>query len=477
MKKLQAAVLAAGLVLAAAPASATVTFNYIFDGGFPLSVSDDGSVVAGNLNNFTAFRWTQATGIDSLGRRTWNGGAGTPAMSADGTKIAYTIGSLDSTYNTQGLWTLGSGWQELTPYPADGGQIDMSLGSIWGLSRDGSTPVGLYWRSGVGNRAHATGVVDLGATVTGQGSRATCVNGNGSVIAGWVETPQGPWRPAAWDNGAPVLLTVYNSATIEGSGEARCVNAAGTIIAGFSSDPVSHQRAAAMWKKTGGVWGPTQILGWLDGSEPSYGINMVNAISADGSIAVGYTTFAGDPFDVAGFIWTQETGVIDIRTFLADNGVFVDPNFYIKGMYAMTPDGSKLYGYGSMQVAPFTTKAFRIDLPTLLAVNPASAPHGLSLYAPVPNPSSAATRLDFELAQATSADLTIFDAAGRRIATLVRGEQPAGRRSVTWNGQDEGGQSVAAGIYFARLSTPLGAQSRRIVRVNDWYRTRPIAAR
>jgi uncharacterized membrane protein len=474
MNKLQAAVLALGLVLAAAPASATVTFDYIFDGGFPLSVSNDGSVIAGNLANgsFGPYRWTQATGLVDLGRHTWGGGAGLTVMSADGTKIAATIGSLDSTYNTQGLWTLGSGWQELSPYPADGGIIDMNYGSIWSLSGDGTTPVGLYWRSGVGNRAHAskwtqaTGVVDLGGTITGQASRANTVNGNGSVIAGWVETPQGPWRPAVWDNGTCVLLTSYDPLVYGGAGEARCMNAAGTIIAGFSADPVTHQRAAAMWKKTGGVWGATQILGWLDGSEPEHGINMVNAISSDGSIAIGYTSYAGDPFDVASFIWTQNTGLVDIRTYLADNGVFVDPNFYFKGMYAMTPDGTKLYGYGEMLTAPYAKKAFRITLPGLLAVHPETATPRLSLSAPLPNPSSSATRLEFELAQATSADLTIFDAAGRRVATLVRGAQPAGKRAVTWNGQDADGRPVAAGIYFARLSTPLGATSRRIVRVN-----------
>lgn len=474
MKKLQAAVLAAGLVLAAAPASATVTLDYIFDGGFPLSVTPDGSAIAGNLatGGFGAYRWTQGTGVVALGRNTWGGGAGMAVISADGTKVAATIGSLDSTYNTQGLWTLGSGWQELSPYPADAGQIDMSLGSIWGLSGDGTTPVGLYWRSGIGNRAHAskwtqaTGIVDLGGTVTGQASRANGVNYDGSVVVGWVETPTGPWRPATWDNGTCVLLTTYSDAVYGGAGEARVANPAGTIIAGFSADPVTHQRAAAMWKKTGGVWGPTQLLGWIDGSEPEHGITMVNGISADGSIAIGYASYAGDPFDVAGFIWTQDTGLIDIRTYLANNGVFVDPNFYIRGMYAMTPDGTKLYGYGEMQTPPYAKKAFRINISGLLAVEPGKSSPRIALSAPLPNPSSSATRLEFELTQATSADLTIFDAAGRRIATLVRGEQPAGRRSVTWSGQDAGGQPVAAGIYFARLSTPLGATSRRIVRVN-----------
>jgi hypothetical protein len=475
MKKLNAAVLALGLVLAAAPASATATFEYIFDGGYPLAVSNDGTVVAGNLANggYGAFRWTQATGLVPLGRVAIYGVGGSPGMSSDGSRIASTIGSADSSYTTQGLWTLGSGWQELMPpVPADGGTMDGSYGSIWGLSGDGTTAVGLYWRPGQGNGAHAskwtqaTGVVDLGGTTTDQGSRANCVNFDGSVSAGWVEAPTGLWRPAAWDHGVFVLLTNYSGVTNEGMGEARCMNRPGDIIAGFAQDVVSNQRAAALWKRTGGVWGPTQFLGWIDGSEPGYGKTIPYAVTDDGHLVIGYASYAGDPFDVTGFVWTQETGVVDAPTWLATNGVFVDPNFTIQALTAMTPDGTKIFGYGQMLVSPFTRKAFRITVASPVGVQPQGPSTGMALSAPSPNPSSSATRLEFELAQSSNADLTIFDAAGRRIATLLSGEQPAGRRTVTWNGQDEGGQTVAAGIYFARLSTPRGATSRRLVRVN-----------
>jgi hypothetical protein len=56
--KLAVAALATGLVLLSSPAHAAATFEYLFDGGFPLSVSDDGSVIAGNLSNggFGPFR-------------------------------------------------------------------------------------------------------------------------------------------------------------------------------------------------------------------------------------------------------------------------------------------------------------------------------------------------------------------------------------------------------------------------------------
>jgi hypothetical protein len=177
MKKV-VAVLAAGLSLLASQADAAVTFDFIFDGGAPISVSSNGSVVVGNDGSYTSFRWTQATGLVSLGRPQTGGGGGVPGVSADGTRVGYGIGSLDGTYRTQGRWTLGSGWQELMPpAPPDGGTVDGSFGSAYDISGDGNTVVGLYWRPGQGNRAHAskwtqaTGVVDLGGTTTGQASR------------------------------------------------------------------------------------------------------------------------------------------------------------------------------------------------------------------------------------------------------------------------------------------------------------------
>ena len=97
------AVLATGVTLLASPAHAAVTFDYIFDGGYPLSVSNDGSVIAGNDLDYISFRWTQATGMVSLGRYQKLGGGGSPAISANGTRIAYGIGAV-GTWNSPSIF-------------------------------------------------------------------------------------------------------------------------------------------------------------------------------------------------------------------------------------------------------------------------------------------------------------------------------------------------------------------------------------
>ncbi len=50
--------------------------------------------------------------------------------------------------------------------------------------------------------------------------------------------------------------------------------------------------------------------------------------------------------------------------------------------------------------------------------------------------------------------LRIYDVSGTLVRTLLDGPQTAGQKSVTWNGKDSRGRSVASGVYFYRLQAP-----------------------
>ena len=474
--KRSVAILALSLGLLAPTAHAVVTFEYLFDGVPIHDVSDDGNVVVGlNLATASPFRWTQATGVVDLGRPMTYGKAGVASVSADGSRVSSTIGSIDGSYTTQGRWSQATGWQEMfPPLIPSGGNIDGSYGSAWSMSGDGQTVVGLYWRAGNGNHAHAsgwkqsTGPWDLGGMLTGQSGRANGVNYTGTVIGGWVETPQGPWRPAVWSNGTLELLTDWQMGGVAGSGEVKAVSPDGNIAVGYciNSDDLFRQRAAAMWKRVNGVWGQTQFLGWVPDSEPQYGINIANCVSADGRIAAGYASTDGSPFTATAFVWTPATGVKEVNEWLADNGVFMDPNFHIEGLQAMTPDGQQIFGTGKMLTPPYTTKSFRIRVPATLDAPAPVAVTRLELSAPHPNPSRGFTALQLSLASESNVDLAVFDASGRRVTTLLSGRVPAGERSVTWDGREAGGRTAPAGLYFTRVVTEHGSASQRIVRVN-----------
>jgi len=93
--------------------------------------------------------------------------------------------------------------------------------------------------------------------------------------------------------------------------------------------------------------------------------------------------------------------------------------------------------------------------------DPGPTPAVLSLTA-YPNPANPRVNLRTELPAAGPVRLTIHDARGRLVATLVQGQQPAGALSVAWDGRDQAGRAVASGVYHARLVTALGASGERV---------------
>ncbi len=89
-------------------------------------------------------------------------------------------------------------------------------------------------------------------------------------------------------------------------------------------------------------------------------------------------------------------------------------------------------------------------------------PRGIALSV-APNPGRS-QEIRFSLAVGGHAEVGIYDAAGRQVAVLVRGELPAGTYAQTWNGLDAGGRPVRPGVYFCRLSIGGAARVARLVR-------------
>ena len=82
---------------------------------------------------------------------------------------------------------------------------------------------------------------------------------------------------------------------------------------------------------------------------------------------------------------------------------------------------------------------------------PRPLPPRLRLATPVPNPFNPRTELAYAVPRPGHAVVAVYDLAGRRVRTLVDGPQAAGERTVTWDGRDDTGREVPAGVYFARL--------------------------
>jgi hypothetical protein len=91
------------------------------------------------------------------------------------------------------------------------------------------------------------------------------------------------------------------------------------------------------------------------------------------------------------------------------------------------------------------------------------AGRGFALDANVPNPFNPRTTIRYSLASATHVDLAIYDVRGALVRRLVSEFQPAGEKSIEWNGVSQSGSPMASGVYFYRLETPEYTQTRKMI--------------
>ena len=90
-------------------------------------------------------------------------------------------------------------------------------------------------------------------------------------------------------------------------------------------------------------------------------------------------------------------------------------------------------------------------------------PETYRLGANYPNPFNPETTIAFDLREATDVRLDVFDALGRRVATLIEGPMEPGRYEATWDGRDGAGRPLASGVYVYRMEAGVFVQARSMV--------------
>ncbi len=82
-----------------------------------------------------------------------------------------------------------------------------------------------------------------------------------------------------------------------------------------------------------------------------------------------------------------------------------------------------------------------------------------------PNPFGPTTHISFSIDRPGRVVLRIYDVAGRRVRTLIDGPREAKRHVVAWDGRNDKGKPVAAGVYFYKLEAPGWAAAKKMMLV------------
>jgi hypothetical protein len=160
--------------------------------------------------------------------------------------------------------------------------------------------------------------------------------------------------------------------------------------------------------------------------------------------------------EVGDTLWTDFIGGI-----ADDQGQAIvesdDGNLIIVGTtwsYTTYPDNNYDSGFYVFSYTP--DQSLSTDKPKFI-------PSNFYLGNAYPNPFNPQTKIKYSVPRKSRVDLYIHDLSGKRIKTLFLGQRSTGSHIVNWDGKNNVGKPVSAGLYFYTLDTPSNRQTKKLM--------------
>ena len=90
-------------------------------------------------------------------------------------------------------------------------------------------------------------------------------------------------------------------------------------------------------------------------------------------------------------------------------------------------------------------------------------PRKSKLYQNYPNPFNPTTAIHYELPEGSIVTLKIYNLLGIEIRELVNEFQPAGFKTINWDGKDDKGYSVDSGVYLYTFKSKNFLQTKKML--------------
>ncbi len=178
-------------------------------------------------------------------------------------------------------------------------------------------------------------------------------------------------------------------------------------------------------------------------------------------------------YDFTAGAWTQvdaaTVGTTDVtRTFTAASPApYVSATGEIRVRVARASSTKSYICYGDHLAVTITypdnTMIAAADEAPSPAAQRVTPPPAATSFSAWPNPFNPRVQISFELAEATSGRLRVFDLTGRQVAELANGRLERGRNVFVWSGTDARNQPLGSGVYLASLETGGQPQTLKLV--------------
>jgi probable HAF family extracellular repeat protein len=294
---------------------------------FGYDVSADGSVVAGTVATFYAFRWTPGGGLQPIVLPPGLSSGDGRAISADGSTVV-------------GSWRNGMTGQEAARLSSPAGPLELG-GVAPGINRnfaydasaDGSVIVGKAVNASGNEEAfrwtNALGMQPLGVLSGFSSSSANGVSSDGSIVVGSSRRGFPPPIVRAFRWTADTGMLALGPPGV--SSEAVAVSDDGSAVVGVQGT------RAVRWSGD-----DTLDLGSLPGFETFEALG----VTADGSVVVGEASTFTPTSRYEPFIWDQVHGMRSLTGVLGDLGVQIPSGWQLQAANAVSADGLTIVGTG-----------------------------------------------------------------------------------------------------------------------------------
>ena len=123
----------------------------------------------------------------------------------------------------------------------------------------------------------------------------------------------------------------------------------------------------------------------------------------------------------------------------------------------LSPDEKELFIYidgdASMTTVEVSYQLFSKDGAAGNGIMELGSPDEFKLYQNYPNPFSSQTTFQYDVAEATSVKIYIYNTLGQLVKTIDRGDNGIGTHTVEWDGKNDDGDTLSSGVYFYQLRT------------------------
>jgi hypothetical protein len=103
------------------------------------------------------------------------------------------------------------------------------------------------------------------------------------------------------------------------------------------------------------------------------------------------------------------------------------------------------------------------DVTSLGIASRVQLPVEFALHPNYPNPFNPVTTIRYDLPEPARVRIVVYDLLGRQVKTLLNGARETGYWTVRWDGTDDQGQAVGAGVYLYRIETERFTQTRKMI--------------